>query len=338
MKRFYILIVALIIVNVSRAQFPVNPDSVYTFIKHNSVWKNNIKNWKPVDSVFKKQLKAAKTDIDTIRCFIPVFEKLNDVHSYFIYNNKYYNYYVPVDSFTLQKIQPTLNKSRELSGKIATARVSNGYIYVRVPAMNAFGEAAINQAAQSLYDSLIQYESEKPKGFIIDLRLNSGGNMYPMLAGLSPVFGNGFLAFELDADDKLVRKWSIRDGDLAINDNKVTSIKQPFKAAFEKLPVVVLTGPVTASSGSMVAIAFKHRPNTALIGENTADGYTTSNGYFQYAPNLTFMFATSFVADRSAKVHKNAVPADLVIFRDDNFDNPAMDEKVQTAIKWMDNR
>lgn len=337
MKRSLAVSILLFLAVATRAQFPVHPDSIYTFIKHNSVWKSGV-NWKDADTSFRNQLKKAKTDADTIQCFVPILEKLNDVHSYFIYNKKYYHYNKPVDSFSYQKIEPLLTLSKNENGKISTRLFPNGVIYIRIPGMNVSGTAAVNQAAQALHDSLMQYSEKRPRGVIIDLRLNTGGNAYPMLAGLSPVLGNGLFAFEIDSDDKLVRKWAIDNGDLAINGNKLTSLAQPFKPVFEKLPVAVLTSPITASSGSMVAIAFRNRPNTASFGENTADGYTTSNGYFQYAPNLSFNFASAFIADRGAKVHKHYVEVDIPVYKDKDFGSPYMDETVITACKWLLNR
>jgi len=62
----------------------------------------------------------------------------------------------------------------------------------------------------------------------------------------------------------------------------------------KKIQVVILIGAVTRSSGNMTAIAFKGRPNTYFIGEPTEKGYTTSNGYFQFAFNLTLNFSTNF--------------------------------------------
>jgi carboxyl-terminal processing protease len=79
---------------------------------------------------------------------------------------------------------------------------------------------------------------------------------------------------------------------------QTTDIKVEPIPNLTKIPIVVIIGPVTKSAGSMLAIAFKGRPNTFVIGEPTADGYTTSNGYFQFAPNLTLNFATNYVADR----------------------------------------
>ena len=85
----------------------------------------------------------------------------------------------------------------------------------------------------------------------------------------------------------------------------------------------------------MTAIAFKGRPNTIFIGEPTADGYTTSNGYFQFAPNLTLNFATHYVADRNKSIYKTTVNPDILISQGDNFDDLMVDKKIIYAIKWL---
>ncbi len=85
----------------------------------------------------------------------------------------------------------------------------------------------------------------------------------------------------------------------------------------------------------MTGIAFKKRPATIFVGEPTADGYTTSNGYFQFAPNLTLNFATNFVADRELNIYKTRVSPDITVYHGDNFDDLSKDEKVKRAIQWI---
>ncbi len=85
----------------------------------------------------------------------------------------------------------------------------------------------------------------------------------------------------------------------------------------------------------MTAMAFKGRPHTLFVGEPTANGYSTSNGYFQFAPNLTLNFATHFVADRNMIIYKNNVSPDITIYHGDHFENLMEDEKIKYAIKWL---
>lgn len=319
----------------SKAQFPAHVDSVYTFIKYNSVWRNTIKDWEPVDEAFKKDIASAKTIKDTMNCFVSVLKKLNDVHSQLYLNNQFYGHYNPVDDSTGAALQPVITKARNENGLIKTRMLENKIVYIKVPGINAFSKEDVNKYAQALYDSVYQYYSQKPKGFIIDLRLNTGGNLYPMLAGLSTLLDDTVLAYETDMEGAIVRKWELNKGNFVIGGYQTTTIKQPHTAIFEKIPVAVLTGPVTISSGSMTAIAFKHRPNTIFIGEPTGDGYTTSNGYFSFASNLYFLFATNFVADRNKTIYKTVVPVDITVNGGDNFDDMTKDEKIKAAIQWL---
>ncbi|MBM3415635.1 MAG: hypothetical protein FJY20_04135 [Bacteroidetes bacterium] len=337
MKKIANFVCLIFFLHSARAQFPVHPDSIYVFIKQNSVWRKTVRSWQPYDSLYQSQIKAAKTEEDTVRCFVSVLEKLNDVHSYFIYKNKYYNHFVPVDSFSLAQMQPLLNRSKQEKGRFAVQILKKEFLYIQVPGISAADSVAINFAAQNLYDSIAQFASRKIRGIIVDLRLNAGGNLYPMLAGLSPILGNSVVGYEVDPDSVVARKWKIENGNITMNGQKLTALRQPFNPAFERTPVVVLTGPITASSGSMTAIAFKHRPGTAFFGEATTHGYTTSNGQFRFAPDFIFHFATHFVADRKMNFYQFNVPVDILMEKPDNFDDLMKDEKILTIIKWLEN-
>ncbi|MFN8290681.1 MAG: S41 family peptidase [Chitinophagaceae bacterium] len=318
-----------------RSQLPVHPDSIYVFIKYNSVWNNTIADWKPVDESFHQQLAAARTEKDTMNCFVMVLEKLNDVHSVILYNNKQYGYFKPVDSLTYLKTKPLLQRAEKETGHFTTRMLPGKILYLRVPGINAFNPTLVNQQAQALYDSVFQFAPVKPSGIIVDLRLNTGGNMYPMLAGLSPVLGNNALGCETDMNGNIARLWEIKNGDFYTGGYQATTILRKYQPVFEKVPVAVLTGPLTTSSGSMTAIAFKQRPRTLFIGEPTAEGYTTGNGYFQFAPNLTILLSTNFAADRRKQVYKQAVPVDVTVKTPDNFDDLLKDGKIKAALNWL---
>lgn len=253
---------------VARAQFPANIDSVYTCIKYNSVWRNSISDWKAVDVAFKDEIAAAVTMKDTLRSFVSVLKKLDDVHTQLYVLNEYFGYCHTVADSTVALLQPVITRASAENGKISTSLLANNIVYIRVPGMPFFGSEAINRHAQALSDSVNQYQLINPRAFTIDLRLNTGGNMYPMLAGLSSLLGDTVIGFETDAEGAVARKWEISRRNFFIGDSQVTNIKQAQKNNFNKSPVVVLTGPVTASSGSMTAIAFKQRPPTRFLLES----------------------------------------------------------------------
>jgi C-terminal processing protease CtpA/Prc len=331
-----ILFLLLLFSKGSFAQFPAHPDSIYTFIKYNSILRNTV-DWKLVDESFHQEIATAKNRKDTMNCFVRVLKKLNDVHSQLYLDNQYYGHYPVFDDSALAQLTPLVEKSRITTNQILTSLFAKSIVYARVPGFSVYGSEQINLYAQALYDSVCQYASKKPKGFIIDLRLNGGGNIYPMLAGLSGLLGDGIVGYETDIDESIIRTWEIRNGNFFIGGYQSTSINQKQEPDLSKVPVVILIGAATRSSGSATAIAFRQRQHTLFIGEPTADGYTTSNAYFQFAPNLLFNFATNFIADRNKIVYKTTVSPDIIISHRDNFDNLALDKKIEAAIKWLYN-
>lgn len=334
MKSLTTIFILTLTCSISFGQFPVPVDSLYTFIKFNSIHRTTA-DWNNIDKLFKEQIQNAKSIKDTMNCFVAVLGSLNDVHSQIFLNNQFYGYYPSFDDSVLVWLKPLNDKAIAMTNKIHSEIIANKIGYIRVPSIQIYDPTQINSYAQSLADIVTELSGKCKKGFIIDLRLNGGGNLYPMLSGLSQFLGNQTVGFETDINDSIIRTWELKNGNFVIGGYQTTNIKTKHKSILKSVPVVVIIGPVTKSSGSMTAIAFKGRPNTIFIGEPTADGYTTSNGYFQFAPNLTLNFATNFVADRNNKVYKTTVIPDLTIYQGNDFDNLLNDAKIKAAIKWL---
>lgn len=334
MKKIFTILILILFVRCSFGQLPIAVDSLYSFIKFNSIHRYKV-DWKNVDSDFNKNINASKTLKDTMKCFVNVLEKLNDVHSQIYLNNETYSYYAQYDDTLFNWLRPLIEKSNNQINKIYTKQLEEKYAYILVPGMSAYDKVQINKSAQSLSDSIAKYSSNEIKGFIIDLRLNGGGNLYPMLSGLNLLLGDNLIGYETDTNDTIIRKWEMKNGNFILSNFQTTDIKTKPVKRLQTIPVVILLGPVTRSSGSMTGITFKGRPNTYFIGEPTANGYTTSNGYFQFASNLTLSFATNFVADRNKIIYKESVTPDLEVYRGDNFDDLEKDEKIIAALKWL---
>jgi len=98
------------------------------------------------------------------------------------------------------------------------------------------------------------------------LRSDTGGNMWPMLAGLKPFLGSKGLGTFVSPTG------SSRPG---VAGHGVGVDPPAALAALETAWIAVLTGPRTASSGEAVTIAFRGRPRTRSFGLPTA-GLSTS--------------------------------------------------------------
>jgi hypothetical protein len=110
-----------------------------------------------------------------------------------------------------------------------------------------------------------------PCAWIVDLRGDTGGNAYSMLLAIGPIIGEGRL---LGLTGRKGFAYWISYHNSTISGPARYSVQAPLKVAplAPAPPVAVLTGPLTASAGEFVTVAFRARPQTRSFGLPTA-GY-----------------------------------------------------------------
>lgn len=149
----------------------------------------------------------------------------------------------------------------------------------------------VDAYAKTLSEQIDALASNGVRGWIIDLRQNRGGNMWPMLGGLASIIGIRDLgAFAFKGGKR--ESWRIADW----------VAMPPSISSHLVHPVAVLIGGVTASSGEAVAIAFIGRPGTRLFGEPTR-GLSSANDEIRLADGALMFLTTSLFADGSGKVY-----------------------------------
>ncbi|WP_265799488.1 S41 family peptidase [Pedobacter sp. MC2016-05] len=90
----------------------------------------------------------------------------------------------------------------------------------------------------------------------------------------------------------------------------------------------------TGSSGEVTALAFKGKENTIFIGGNTA-GYTTGNVTWPLPFGSLIALPTGYDSDRDGNYYPYIVP-DIVISKQDNFENLMSDANIQEAVKFIE--
>ncbi len=153
--------------------------------------------------------------------------------------------------------------------------------------------------------------------------------MFPMLAGIGPVLGEGDAGGGRAVDGTTVmRSYAAgRSGKAAISGD-----------AYELLspspPVAVLLGPNTASSGEAVALAFIGRPNTRTFGAPTA-GYTTGNVPILLGDGAVLNLAVTTMMDRNGNAYDGPITPDVSVAVGASA-NSETDTPVQRAIAWLE--
>lgn len=137
-------------------------------------------------------------------------------------------------------------------------------------------------------------DGENVCGAVVDLRGNTGGDMGPMLTGLSPLLPDGealrFVAGE-------------NSSPVVVEGNNVVGGGTPVTTSGGKLdvPVAVLTDELTASSGEATLVAFRGLDDARSFGTPTA-GYASANMTFTMPDGALILLTAMQFEDRTGHV------------------------------------
>jgi carboxyl-terminal processing protease len=200
------------------------------------------------------------------------------------------------------------------------------------------GPSPFGWPAEKLHHMVMDLQSQKPHGWIIDLRGNSGGNMWPMLAGIGDVIGEGDLGMFISAyGDR--DTWFYKAGKAGTRtaDGKeeiVAEIKAP-SFVFPNLPwIAVLFDRGTASSGEAVAISLVGRVRARSFGEPSA-GFSTANDRFSLPDGAALFLCDGIEADRTGNVYADGLKPDVQIPAPESRPPEIKDAVLQAAQKWL---
>ena len=177
--------------------------------------------------------------------------------------------------------------------------------------------------------------------WIVDLRSNGGGNMWPMLAGVGPLLGDTLVGGTVAPRGR--SSWTYANGSATFiheDGRRETFVRVTTPVVtLTRLPAVaVLIDAGTGSSGEAVAIAFKGRPNTRFFGSPTA-GASTSNQGYRLPDGRNMVVTVGTMVDRAGTPYGKPVPPDETVTTP--LSGPSMlrgDPVVAAALRWLEAR
>lgn len=190
----------------------------------------------------------------------------------------------------------------------AGTMLSRRVAYLEVPRFSGDVAAHVTAYADTLQRLIRTQADAGACGWVVDLRGNSGGNMWPMLAGLGPLLGEGEFGGFRGADGAQA-DWWYRAGAAGVDERVAARVSGEPVVLPVMPPVAVLIGPTTASSGEAVALAFAGRERAATFGATTA-GLTTGNQVFVLSDGALLWLTTSVFVDRSGRPYGGALQPD----------------------------
>lgn len=217
---------------------------------------------------------------------------------------------------------------RELVGKIEADISADGVGYLRVPSITTTDEATCVLLADSLQKQIQKLTKQGAVNWIIDLRYNTGGNCWPMLAGMSSILGDGICGYFVKPDRRT--SIHIENGAAWHNKTNMCSVTTAFTLLPEqKKNIVVLTGPKTSSAGEILAIAFRGLTNVRFMGEATA-GLTTGNASY------TLMDGSMLILSVCREADRNGIIVEGKLQPNDRITSVASEDAARSAaVMWL---
>jgi carboxyl-terminal processing protease len=232
---------------------------------------------------------------------------------------------------------PTAFISRRLpEGHIVTSQ-GKSFGYVVLPRCSAKDNDGLLLYAADVRRILTDLSSQNPKGWIVDLRGNTGGNMWPMLTGIGPILGDGVVGSFVAADGNI--PWFYQDGKTG---TRTTAGLETVSLTLDDAPVLmtpsapvaVLVDSSTASSAEAITIAFHGRPDTRFFGTRTA-GKSTAVQPFKLDDGAELYLTTAIDADRTGKQFPDGFTPDQVFPSTTVMPPEGSDPVVQAAQTWL---
>ena len=271
-------------------------DAALDIMQYNSVNRRKI-DWPVLRSRAVASAGAAQTYAATYPAIRQALVDLGDHHSYFL---------EPGASPSVMPLLPAASLASP-SG----SRIDGKLGYVLVPEFSGTAAEATDYAA-TLHTLLAGIDTGRVCGWVVDLRGNRGGNMWPMLAGVGPILGEGNVGRFVEWDGTVLTTWYYRAGGSGLSPGGVlVQVSNTYRLRTADPAVAVLQDALTASSGEAIDVAFRGRPNARFFGTPTY-GVSTANAGFALRDGAMILLTAAVDADRSGTVYGGALVPDVV--------------------------
>ncbi len=308
-------------------------EKLIEIVKYNSLYSDSL-NWllieKEIDSISKLNQNVDKYTV-SVNYIISKLRVVGDNHT----------------CLTSKKTFIDMGKQNLCSEVPVSKYLGKNMGYIKIPGIYTTNIQEMNAFATKIQQLIKTIDTIFINGWIVDLRGNGGGNLYPMIAGLGPLIGEGNLGCSLKRNGK-IRSWSYQKGtviDIISNNflikngekiklaNKITrtvSVSSPYYIRNKNSKIAIIINNKTCSAGEFTAISFIGKSNVKLFGQISA-GLTTDNDAFLLTDGSLLNLATSLAADRNMKIYNDGIIPDVIIY--DYMYND--DRSLNEAIKWL---
>lgn len=286
------------------------------YIQQNSLNRGKI-DWNETWQTGLVEIASAQTLAETYPFIRATLARLGDRHSFF-----------EEPETVRQMMQAVPKPALQPKGHLLSKHTG----YLNLPAV--IGNPAVLQAYAKAVQQIIREEAQSgAKGWLVDLRQNTGGNMLPMLAGVSSLLGTDCPGSFVYPDGTRL-PWICRDGQVKVGDWLGLQLAEVLQLPETLPPLALLIGPQTASSGEILSIAFLGRPCTRSYGEAT-QGIPTCNDQKKLSDGALINLTVAWSADRTGQLYTGAIQPDQFVKSGEPDADLENDPVIKIAIEWL---
>lgn len=280
-------------------------DEVLSIVKANSVNRNTI-DWVKFREKVITHAGNSKSIPETYGSITYAVKELGDSHSYFAPNL--------IEDGAEEKEPPILQDES----------VATDIGYIRIPYCIANSNEQIKKYITDITTKIKERDKADLKGWIVDLRGNFGGNMWPMIVAAGPLLGAGEIGYFVNPEGK-TDIWKYEKGKAYLNDTVVEQMENYYSLKTKNPYIAVLTDSLTASSGEAITVAFKGAKKTKSFGVKTY-GVSTGNKSYLLSDGSRINLTETVFADRNKKLYGKSVLPDKEC---------SSKETLKEAVNWI---
>ncbi len=185
-------------------------------------------------------------------------------------------------------------------------------------------------------------------GWVVDMRRNRGGWVYPVLAAAAPLMpldSSGVMMGKYDAAG-VTEQWLYRNGEIVVRrpgadppEYSVFTVPDPFvpQSADAPVPVAVLISGLSASAGEALALSFRGRPFVKTFGQQTL-GLTTFNAVGPLPDGALILLSNAAMVDSAGALQEGPVSPDESVEPDWNHIGDVYDPILSAARSWLESQ
>jgi carboxyl-terminal processing protease len=230
----------------------------------------------------------------------------------------------------LTKVESSPQQSTPTGRRIVTNAGSIGYM--ELPVEPGDGELYPTLAQEVIRDT----DQRGACGWIIDLRRNSGGDIWSYIAAIGPILGEGKVGGFVYLDG-MKELWEYQDGkvfwgenerDESLVEGSIYELKYPMPS------VALLISRATLAAGELAVVSFQGRLKVRTFGEST--GGSPFLVFHTGLSDGSFLGVSgAFSMDRTGQIYDDAIAPDEVVSTDWTLFGTERDPVILAAQDWL---